>query len=30
MSTYCDPLIESWEWQEADTWHSAEPQRKID
>src|SRR5260221_650778 len=30
MATFCDPLIESWEWHEADTWHSAEPKKKID
>jgi hypothetical protein len=27
MSTYCDPLIESWEWHDADTWHTPKRDR---
>jgi hypothetical protein len=30
MDTFCDPETESWEWHEADTWHSSEPKKKFD
>jgi hypothetical protein len=27
MSTYCDPLIDSWKWHDAETWHAPERKR---